>query len=131
MTIEKYTAVIIETKPDFYLVKCGRCAGSGIRPNSSRKECQSCGGVGKQRLKIPSSWDCNTGIAKCSRCGGSGIRPNSSRKECQTCNGAGGLVKCFPRVKCGRCDGSGIRPNSSRKECQTCSGAGSIWIEDV
>jgi len=131
MTVKKYSAIVIKAKPDFYVVECSRCNRSGIEPRRTNKECQSCGGVGKQKLKIPPGRDCNIGISKCSRCDKSGIEPRRSKKECQTCNGVGGLLECFPRVSCGRCDGSGIKPKRSKKECPTCSGAGSIWIENV
>ena len=37
MIVEKYTIVVIETKPDYFIVRCGYCNGRG---------CSSCNYVG-------------------------------------------------------------------------------------
>jgi len=131
MEIVKYTVVIIEQKPDAYLVKCGFCKGSGIKPGYSETPCPVCGGVGKVWLKVPKDWDCDIGILKCGFCKGTGIKPGYSETRCPICKGVGALVKCFPRVTCSMCRGSGIKPGYSETPCPVCEGVGSIWVENL
>lgn len=110
---------------------CGKCDGSGIEPTKNRTSCSACGGVGKQKVTVPSSWDCDASLTKCGFCDGDGIQPTKNRTTCEVCDGVGALVKCFPRVTCGKCDGGGIMPTKNRTPCDVCDGAGSVWIEDV
>lgn len=131
MKIERYTKIVIESQPDYYLVKCGKCDGGGIQPTKNRTSCSACDGVGKQKVEIPTSWDCDVGLAKCNFCGASGIQPTKNRTTCNVCEGVGALVKCFPRVSCGKCDGGGIKPTKNRTPCDVCKGAGSVWIDNV
>ncbi len=114
MTIIKYTSVLIETRPDAFLVRCGYCEGDGRGP------CRVCGGSGKVLIRIPSDFHGrDIGILKCAYCEGDGRGP------CRVCRGVGALVKCFPRVVCSYCEGDGRGP------CRVCGGCGSVWIGDL
>lgn len=124
----EYIVVIIESTPDAYIVECGRCDGRG-RDTWNTEVCSTCGGTGRKKLDIPSSWECNTGVTKCGRCDGGG-RDTWNKEVCSTCDGAGALVRCFPRVDCGRCEGNGREPGD-KSVCGTCAGVGSVWVGEL
>jgi DnaJ-class molecular chaperone len=128
MPVSEYTDVLVEIEPEGYVVECGKCSGSGTRPNS-RHDCEPCGGTGTQTLAEPITWNCDTSLARCGKCGGTGMKPNTDRITCSVCDGAGALVRCFPRTECDACGGSGMQPNSDRLTCSTCEGVGSVWAE--
>ena len=89
-TITKYTVVVMETFPDFFIVTCGSCRGGG---------CRYCRQIGKRKLVIPSDWTGeDIGIVRCGSCGGGG---------CRYCDQIGAYVGIFPRVICGTCQGGG------------------------
>ena len=93
--IETYTEVIIERDPDFWIIECRHCRGTGQKypayggKNSKRKhECRTCGGMGVLALRSPR--------ISCNHCEGTGQKypkyggKNSKRKhECPTCGGTG------------------------------------------
>ena len=103
--VAKYTIVVIEGKPDYFIVKCGNCNGHG---------CSACNYYGKRKLNVPSNWNCDDiGIVKCGNCNGHG---------CSACNYVGAYVGCFPRVVCGNCNGHG---------CSACNYRGSVWVGNL
>ena len=102
MGITKYTVVVIDTTPDYFIITCGNCNGGG---------CKACNYHGKRKLTVPEEWaGRDVGIVKCGNCNGGG---------CRACNYAGAHVGCFPRVRCGNCNGSG---------CKACGYRGSVWV---
>jgi DnaJ-class molecular chaperone len=126
MAIVEYTRIVIERSPDAFLVKCGRCSGTG--ENNREYECHVCKGTGKVLLQVPPEWSGeNLGILKCGRCGGTG--ENNREYFCRVCKGVGSLVKCFPRVECSRCDGSG--ENNREYFCSSCDACGSVYLRKV
>lgn len=95
MSVSIYMAVVIERTPDAFLVKCGRCGGSG--ENNREYECHVCRGGGKVLLRVPADWaNRDLGILKCGRCGATGEK--NREYFCKVCNGVGAIVKCFPRA---------------------------------
>jgi hypothetical protein len=104
MVIEKYTIVIIETKPDYFIVKCGSCKGNG---------CSLCNYYGYRKLKVPKDWNCDVGVGMCGSCKGNG---------CSSCDYIGAFVGCFPRLVCGSCKGDG---------CSSCNYHGSVWVGNI
>ena len=101
MQITKYTIVVIDTSPDYFIVKCGGCKGTG---------CSVCSYVGSCKLTVPEGWKGqDVGVVKCGGCNGEG---------CSACNYVGAYVGRYPRVTCGRCGGKG---------CGACSYRGSVW----
>lgn len=133
--IEKYTKVVIERQPDYYLVNCGYCNGSGQKypQGSSSKKCPTCSGKGVR--KVESKGKNNESLLKCGYCGGAGQKypSGSSSKKCPICNGIGVLVAEFPRIECNYCEGSGQKypSGSSSKKCPTCYGYGSNPMSSV
>lgn len=126
MNVSIYTAVVIDRTPDAFLVKCGRCSGSG--ENNREYECHICNGGGKLLLSVPAEWAGeNLGLLRCGRCRGSG--ENNREHFCKVCKGAGAIVKRFPRVACSRCDGTG--ENNREHFCSSCDACGSIWLGNV
>jgi hypothetical protein len=104
-TITKYTVVVMETFPDFFIVTCGTCGGAG---------CRYCRQIGKRKLVIPPDWAGeDVGIVRCGTCGGRG---------CRYCDQIGAYVGIFPRVICGTCQGDG---------CRYCKQRGSVWIGNI
>ncbi|MFX0095449.1 MAG: hypothetical protein ACFFBD_27180, partial [Candidatus Hodarchaeota archaeon] len=87
--IEKYTIVVINTSPDYFIVKCGSCNERG---------CSACNYHGHRKLDVPKSWTGDVGVYKCGSCNGRG---------CSACNYVGAHVGRFPRVVCGSCKGRG------------------------
>lgn len=105
MTITKYTVIIVDSAPDFFIVKCGNCNGGG---------CSKCDYAGKRKLIVPPDWSGrDIGLVKCGNCNGGG---------CSECNYVGAHVGCYPRVVCGNCNGGG---------CNPCSYRGSRWIHSL
>ena len=120
--ITKYSTVVIEDSPDGYLLKCGRCNGSG--ENNREFRCRVCRGTGKVVLRTHGA---ESGPLRCARCDGRG--ENNREYFCRVCSGVGALMKPFPRVACASCEGTG----ESRREyfCSTCDGCGSVAIGEV
>jgi len=151
--IEKITTIIIEESPDFFIVRCGHCKGTGQKypgysgSHSDRKHpCPICEGSGFRKINIPVDWDRSAvGLLKCTHCSGTGQKyPGYSdthsdrRHQCPTCGSIGVLAKCFPRVICSHCRGTGQKypdygnTHSDRQhKCPTCDGVGSIWINNI
>jgi hypothetical protein len=101
MSITKYEVVVIETAPDYFVVKCGSCNGAG---------CSACGHVGSRKLTVPADWkNEDVGIVKCGNCDGRG---------CPACDHIGSYVGRYPRVTCGGCNGIG---------CSACNYRGTVW----
>ena len=126
MSVIYYRAVILDEAPDAYLVKCGRCSGTG--ENNRENTCHVCKGTGKVLLKINPEWSgSDIGVIKCGRCQGTG--ENNRENFCKVCKGIGALVKCFPRILCSRCNGTG--ENNRENFCSSCGACGSVYIGDV
>ena len=146
--IERYTEVIIEKEPDYYVVECRHCRetgqkypGKGGSNSDSKYECPTCDGVGFNKIAVGSG----EGLYKCRHCRGTGQKypgkgdTNSDRKyECPTCSGLGVLTLTGPRIECQHCRGTGQKypkkgdTNSDRKyECPTCGGKGSNHIDKI
>jgi DnaJ-class molecular chaperone len=128
MEIVKYREIIIEQRPDAFLVKCVYCKGLGTVGDFSKKLCPVCDGAGKVLLRIPPSFDCDVGVLRCAFCKGQGGIGDFKRRECPVCDGVGALVKCFPRVVCSTCEGSGKIGDFRVGMCASCGGAGSVWL---
>lgn len=133
--IKKYTKVVVETNPDYYLVNCGYCNSSGQKypSGSSSKKCPICSGKGVR--KVESKGKDNESLLKCGYCGSAGQKypSGSSSKRCPICNGVGVLVAEFPRIECNYCEGSGQKypSGSSSKKCPTCYGYGSNTVSSI
>lgn len=126
MQVSIYSAVVLQSNPDAFLVKCGRCGGTG--ENNQEYTCHVCNGSGKALLRVPSDWaGRDVGVLKCGRCRGTG--ENNQEYFCKVCKGVGAIVKCFPRVGCSKCNGSG--ENSQEYFCSSCGACGSVWIGNV
>jgi len=132
MRIIKITNIIIEEKPDYYIVQCGSCNGKGRYLNDTSYKCKTCDGTGTIILKVPSDWkNLDVGLVKCGSCDGRGRYLNDTSYRCKTCDGVGVLVKAFPRVICGSCNGKGRYLYDTSYRCKVCDGVGSIWIENI
>jgi DnaJ-class molecular chaperone len=146
--IETYTEVIIEREPDFWIVECRHCRGTGQKypayggKSGKRKhKCPTCGGTGANKITVPSGED----LYKCKHCRGTGQKypkyggKSGKRKhKCPTCGGKGVLSLESPRIKCSHCEGSGQKypkyggkAGKRKHKCPTCSGAGSNHIDKV
>ena len=146
--IETYREVIIKNEPDYYIIECRHCRGTGQKypgkggSSSDRKyECPTCDGTGFNKV---SSKD-NRNIYKCNHCKGTGQKypgksgTSSDRKyTCPTCDGLGILQLKGPRIECQHCRGTGQKypkksdTNSDRKyTCSTCGGYGSNHIDSI
>lgn len=69
---------------------CDTCKGSGAKPGTSPKRCQTCGGTGELRSTQRTAFGMFTQIATCSRCRGQGT---VLEDPCQTCKGRGTVQK--------------------------------------
>lgn len=70
------------------LTTCKTCKGDGMKPDTKRAECKSCGGSGTRVFNVAGSFQMS---ATCTSCGGAGVTvPKGS--ECVSCAG-NGVVK--------------------------------------
>ncbi len=131
--VEKLTTVVIHQFEMGWIVKCGKCKGSGIEPTYSSRSCSSCLGAGHRKLTLPEDADLSLdwGPVFCGHCKGTGIEPTYSSRSCQCCDGRGVQAGIFPRVKCGKCHGFGVEPTYSNRVCTAkgCCGRGTIHID--
>ena len=73
--------------------KCGHCGGSGMTPESRKKTCKSCGGMGKVFSSSTNGF-MNMSIQQtCPTCGGKGY---VIENPCSHCNGHGVVLKESP-----------------------------------
>ncbi len=65
---------------------CPTCSGSGAKPGTSSKPCQSCGGKGQVRSARKTPFGAFTTVSTCSNCKGAG---EVIDVPCEKCRGAG------------------------------------------
>ena len=132
IAVEKLTTVVLSQIERGWIVRCGKCRGSGIEPRCNETSCTSCGGAGLRKLPLPADADISLdwGPLFCGHCEGTGIQPRCEKTSCDCCDGRGVQVGTFPRVKCAKCNGSGIEPTYEKKVCTAngCNGSGTIYI---
>ena len=135
VVVEKLTTVVIHQVEMGWIVKCGKCRGTGVEPTYNEKSCTSCGGAGHRKLPLPSDADLSFdwGPVFCGHCQGTGVEPTYNEKICVCCGGRGVQTGAFPRVKCGKCNGSGVEPTYNEKVCTAkgCNGRGTIHIDHL
>ena len=63
--------------------RCGECGGSGAAPGSSRRDCETCGGVGKVQQVSRSFFGQSVTVTACPACHGEGRVVADSCRECR------------------------------------------------
>ena len=82
MESAKGTQKIIYTRPN---ITCSSCNGTGLKPNTKRKNCGRCGGTGTTVHFLPGGFHM---ASTCETCGGVGSSIHSS-DACPPCKGKG------------------------------------------
>jgi len=69
-----------------HLETCGTCKGTGAKPGTKPKTCQTCGGSGQIRRATRTPFGSFTQVSVCPSCNGTG---QVIEEKCQTCGGSG------------------------------------------
>lgn len=131
MEITIYREVIIEERPDYIMIRCGRCKATGTRDRDGREpKCSVCGGAGKILLRIPPD---RNSLVRCGFCKGDGTRDRDGRDPvCPVCKGVGAVFTELPAVVCSRCNGTGSRDKDGRPPlCKVCGGTGIVPLSEL
>ncbi len=90
LTISFHEAIFGTTRevPIRHMETCSTCSGSGLKPGSRPRICQTCGGTGQVRRTSRTPFGVVSQVTTCPACGGSGqfVR---SEDRCGTCGGQG------------------------------------------
>ncbi len=90
LTISFHEAIFGTTRevPIRHMETCSTCSGSGLKPGSRPRICQTCGGQGQVRRTSRTPFGVVSQVTTCPACGGSGqsVRPED---RCGACGGQG------------------------------------------
>ena len=90
LTISFHEAIFGTTRevPIRHMETCKTCSGSGLKPGSRPRICQTCGGQGQVRRTSRTPFGVVSQVTTCPACGGSGqsVRPED---RCGACGGQG------------------------------------------
>ncbi len=129
MPIITYREVVISIEPSAWVVRCGRCRGTGSRDRDGRDpKCSVCGGAGRVVLhRRPGE------LIRCAFCDGDGCRDRDGRDPvCPVCLGVGGVFCELPAVDCAKCNGTGSRDRDRREPiCDACRGTGAVPVSGL
>ncbi len=86
MTLEQVATGVNQTLEFERIDFCGTCSGSGAKPGTSPRRCESCGGYGQVQQQMQGVFGVSVRITNCPHCKGKGKLVD---EHCDDCGGTG------------------------------------------
>jgi hypothetical protein len=128
--ISSFDSAIVGTDPEYWVVKCARCKGTGTKDRDNRAPaCTVCAGSGHVRIARSDE----SQFTMCRFCRGDGTRDRDGKDPpCPVCEGVGGYAVGLPVVPCAACASTGSRDRDGVLPlCDGCNGKGVKSVHEV